>query len=67
MRKISMRCTQEQFDSIKDRIKMPVECIDSFNDYPFLTNCYRNGRAVSNTKDLNWEAQYLQTFDAEIF
>lgn len=67
MRRIAMRCTQEQFESIKDRINMPIECIGSFNDYPFLTNCYRNGHAVSNTKDLTWEAQYLQTFDAEIF
>jgi len=62
-----MRCTQKQFESIKDRINMPIECIDSFNNYPFLTNCYRNGYAVSNTKDLTWEAEYFQTFDAEIF
>jgi len=62
-----MRCTQEQFESIKDRINTPIECIDSFNDYPFLTNCYRNGYAVSNTKDLTWEAEYFQTFDAKIF
>jgi len=62
-----MRCTQEQFESIKDRINMPIECIDSFNNYPFLMNCYRNGCVVSNTKDLTLEAQYRQTFDAEIF
>jgi len=67
MRKIAMRCTQEQFESIKDRINMPIECINSFNDYQFLTNCYGNGRVVSNTKDLTLEAQYRQTFDAEIF
>jgi len=64
MRKIAMRCTQENFDSIKDRIK--YKDIGSFRQFPFLTNCYKNGCVISNT-NIPPVCEIYETFDAEIF
>jgi len=66
MRKIAMRCTQEQFESIKDRIK--YKDIASFKEYPYLTNhntSYEKG-TVTNTTVLI-QSEVYETFDAEIF
>jgi len=66
MRKIAMRCTQEQFESIKDRIK--YKDIASFEEYPYLTNhntSYKKG-TVTNTTVLI-QSKVYETFDAEIF
>jgi len=66
MRKIAMRCTQEQFDSIKDRIK--YKDIASFGEYPYLTNhnsSYKTG-TITNT-NVSFLSEVYETFDAEIF
>jgi hypothetical protein len=46
---IAMRCTQEQFDSVKDKIDLPFVEIYSFKDYFYLTNEYNNKKVVGNT------------------
>jgi len=61
-----MRCTQEQFESIKDRIK--YKDIASFGEYPYLTNhnsSYKTG-TITNTNVL-FLSEVYETFDAEIF
>jgi len=66
MRKIAMRCTQEQFESIKDRIR--YKDIGSFGEYPYLTNhnySYKTGM-ITNTNVL-FLSEIYETFDAEIF
>jgi len=66
MRKIAMRCTQEQFESIKDRLK--CRDIASFDEYPYLANnntIYKND-IVTNTK-YPVKCEIYETFDAEIF
>jgi len=71
MRPIAMKCTQEQFDSIKDRITLPVNSITSFDDYEWLVNFDEGISNVersdffSNIWDQNPEIH--ETFDANIF
>jgi len=71
MRKIAMRCTQEQFDSIKDRIKLKNIDVDfDLKKYPYLTNYYSNieyylGSFYESYFNSNYEI--YETFDAEIF
>ena len=65
---IAMRCTQEQFDSIKDRIPLPIEDIDSFEYYPYLRNDYFIGKSVSNSiVILKQNIEIHETFDGELF
>lgn len=40
-RKIAMRCTQEQWDAIKDKL-VNVNLITSFTHSNYLVNCYRD-------------------------
>jgi len=71
MRKIAMRCTQEQFESIKDRIPEHNDYNFNLKKYPYLTNSYNNdnkviiGSVKLNFVDSNCEIH--ETFDAEIF
>jgi hypothetical protein len=63
---LAMRCTQEQFDSIKDRITLPIIDIDSFDEYYYLRNDFGGQRAVSNT-NVNLDDEIHETFDGELF
>jgi len=68
---IAMRCTQEQFNSIKDRINMNIFQIGDFEDMPYLVNNYHryNGDVfVSNLcgGDILPENVH-ETFDGELF
>jgi len=68
-RPIAMRCTQEQFDSIKDRIKFDTYNVDSFETYPYLTNnLYDCVGKIGNTleKDI-YDREIHETFNADIF
>jgi len=63
MRKIAMRCTQEQFDSIKDRIKSPIKNLVSWDKNTSLVKNFNNMNIVYNT-----ECNFVyEIFDAETF
>jgi hypothetical protein len=69
---IAMRCTKPQFDSIKDKINLPIIDIDNFKDfkdYPYLVNnCVCGGKRVSNKKmTLCGVVEIIETFNAEYF
>jgi len=60
MRPIAMKCTQEQFDSIKDRIV--YENIGNFNNCPYLTNDnFFSKSGITNGTEI------YETFNANIF
>jgi len=40
---IAMKCNQEEFDSIKDMIPLPIDICGNFIDQPYLTNNYAMG------------------------
>lgn len=63
---IAMRCTQQQFDSIKDRINLPIVNVGSFDYYPYLTNSYNGKNAVSNTMTTN-NRETIEFFNADYF
>jgi len=66
MRKIAMRCTQEQFESIKDRIKCEIYDLGNFKEFPYLINDYFE--RVTNLQNTgNKNRKVYETFDAEIF
>jgi len=65
-RKIAMRCTQEQFESIKDRINyLNISC---WKKYPYLMTNWMEEDLVSNSnKDDFWDREIYETFNADIF
>jgi len=66
MRRIAMRCTQEQFKSIKDRLKCEIYNLSDFKESLYLINDYFGSVTnLSNTGNKNREV--YETFDAEIF
>jgi len=67
MRKIAMRCTQEQFESIKDEIKLKIRNLDNFKKYPYLINDSFDGVTNLATTTGNKNREVYETFDAEIF
>jgi len=71
MRKIAMRCTHEQFDSIKDRIKLKIADIENLESYPYLINYAGNKQKVVTNYSIsaikNDKMELYETFDAEIF
>jgi hypothetical protein len=64
---IAMRCTQEQFDSIKDRVTLPIENIGSFEVFEYLV--IRDYYVTNITKEaIYYETQETyETFDGELF
>jgi hypothetical protein len=66
-RPIAMRCTQEQFDGIKDRINLPIIRITSFCNDPYLTNITKEGYNVSNISYNLFNQDIHETFNADIF
>jgi hypothetical protein len=68
-----MRCTQEQFDNIKDKINLPIEDIDNFNYYVYLTNFYGKLKKVTNIHSYipcdtsSGCREVIEAFDAEYF
>jgi len=73
-RPIAMRCTQEQFESIKDRINSEINSVSSFEIYPYLINFSDSERCISNIRKHNYWDNYWnqnpeihETFNADIF
>jgi len=67
-RPIAMRCTRKQFDSIKDRINLPIVDISSFEKYPYLMIDWLGEKKVSNSDDVDFAYRTVyKTFDAELF
>jgi len=71
MRPIAMRCTQEQFDSIKDRITLPIaEDVFRYSGLvqSYLTNDYNSVGEVKYTiSPVLANREIIETFDANIF
>jgi len=65
MRPIAMKCSQEEFDSIKDRLSNITDVYD-FERYPYLTNDYLGEFQIRNTRTL-YDVEIHETFDANIF
>jgi len=71
-REIAMRCTQEQFDSIKDRINLPInDSMFDLKQYPYLTNnfFYDNCQGLGTLPKsfIKKETEIHETFNADIF
>jgi hypothetical protein len=69
-RPIAMRCTQEQFDSIKDRITLPIVDIGDFFELPFLVFNYSkitSGFISNNRHPFTQNTEVHETFDGELF
>ena len=66
---IAMRCTQEQFESIKGKINLPIDKVQSFVVHPYLTNNFYAENVVSNVGYTNGSVkrEIIETFDAEYF
>ena len=64
---IAMRCTQEQFDGIKDRITLPIENIGSFEVFEYLV--IRDYYVTNTTKEVIYyeTKETYKTFDGELF
>jgi len=66
-----MRCTQEQFESIKDRIKFKISDVQNLKEYPYLINYAGNKQKVVTNYSIsaikNDKMELYETFDAEIF
>jgi len=70
MRPIAMRCNQEQFDSIKDRINLPIsESVFRFSGLrdSYLTNDYNGAGEVKYTLSPECHKEIHETFNADIF
>jgi hypothetical protein len=71
-REIAMRCTQEQFDSIKDRINLPInDSMFDLKQYPYLANnfFYDNCQGLGTLPKsfIKKETEIHETFNADIF
>ena len=71
---IAMRCTQEQFESIRDRINLPIQNAYNFKDYRYLTNYFSSRNLVSNINLAHGIVgngivgrEIIETFNAEYF
>jgi prefoldin subunit 5 len=62
---VIMPCTQEQFETFKDRIPLPIVEIGDFKHLPFLTNNYTLERKVTNFKHAS--DKILIPYDPELF
>jgi hypothetical protein len=66
-RPIAMRCTREQFESIKDRLPYEIIEIDDFEEYNYLVNNYGyEDFKIGNTNFLA-DREIHETFNADIF
>jgi len=65
MRPIAMKCTQEQFNSIKNKLYNISDVCD-FEIYPYLTNDYLGEFQIRNTRTL-YDVEIHETFNANIF
>ncbi len=69
-RPIAMRCTQEQFNSIKDRINLPIaEDVFKFSNHynSYLTNYYDSRYLVKYNLNPENNKEVFEEFNADIF
>lgn len=71
---IAMRCTKEQFESIRDRINLPIQNAHNFKDYRYLTNYFSSRNLVSNINLAHGIVgngivgrEIIETFNADYF
>jgi hypothetical protein len=66
MKAIAMKCTQEDWDSVKDQIKFSE--ISDFKIFPYLVTNFRDSLGlVSNLKEpKRWHRTVYETFDKDI-
>lgn len=68
---IAMKCTQEQFDAIKDKLSgfKIIERVTYFHTENYLVNCFRRNVCTNLNRDLclAWTANIHETWNEEIF
>ena len=64
-KRCAMRCTQEQFESIKDRIPLITYGIRDFDEHPYLVISCKGW--VTNSSLVNREYHIYEEFDADLF
>jgi len=67
---LAMKCTQEQFDSIKDMIPLPIEKITFFLRCNYLVNNLGGNKVVSNIMENDKHGycrEVLEHFDGKYF
>lgn len=68
-RPISMKCSQEQFDAVKDKLAgCTIDSINHFVNYPFLINSrYSKQNNITNYLCPNDTSEVHETWNEEIF
>lgn len=66
-RAVAMRCTQEQFDSIKDRIPLPIISIGNFDEDNYLIIVGGNVTNIIEWEKSEYVSVVYETFDGELF
>ena len=66
---LAMKCTQEQWDSIKGRIPEDrIQGVCNFTEYPYLANNFNEKGIISNTgKNNSYPYEIHETFNAKTF
>lgn len=66
-RPIAMKCTQEQFDSIKYKINESF-MINKFDEYPYLINNFADKLGyISNTCEPIFNSEVHEEWDEQVF
>ena len=66
--KLAMRCSQEQFDAIKDRLTI-CDLITNFDKSSYLINCYRESSITNLPYEYAtaWADEFYDEWNEEIF
>lgn len=67
---IAMKCNQQEFDSIKDMIPLPIAELTSFSHCNYLVNNLGGNKRVSNLAKHNindYGREVFETFDGKYF
>lgn len=67
-RKIAMRCTQEQWDAIKDKLA-DVELISNFKESSYLVNCYKHSKITNLLRSYStfWTKEIYEEWNEQVF
>lgn len=65
---IAMKCTQEQFDAIKDKL-VDITMITNFSESSYLINCYKDSRITNLPSVFKsiWAKEVHETWNEQIF
>jgi hypothetical protein len=67
---IAMRCTQEQFESIKDMVPFKIKSLQSFEWCTYLINNFSGKKIISNvglTNCFDYGREVIEVFDGKHF